>query len=100
MPSKDEITRTDSENEKDITAIPQSARVDASDADISTPSPAASDKKSGLNNAVPTPPKDVQARLRKAAEESDKLDSPERTNDSTIDPNKPKKDLLKGFHGG
>ena len=39
-------------------------------------------------------------RLRKNAEESDKLDTPERTNDSTIDPNKPKKDILKGFHGG
>lgn len=57
-------------------------------------------KKSDLNNATPTPPKDVQVRLRKNAEESDKLNSPKRTNDSTIDPNKPKKDILKGFHGG
>jgi len=63
---------------------------------------AASDvrKKSDLNNASPTPPKEVQVRLRKNAEESKKLDSPERTNDSTIDPNKPKEDILKGFHGG
>ena len=33
-------------------------------------------------------------------EESRKLDSPKRTNDSTIDPEKPKEDILKGFHGG
>lgn len=53
-----------------------------------------------LNNATPTPPPEAQVRLRKNAEESDKLDTPERTNDSTIDPNKPKEDILKGFHGG
>lgn len=55
---------------------------------------------SDLNNATPTPPPEAQVRLRKNAEESDKLDTPERTNDSTIDPNKPKQDILKGFHGG
>jgi hypothetical protein len=57
-------------------------------------------QESDLNNATPTPPPDAQVRLRKNAEESDKLDTPERTNDSTIDPNKPKQDILKGFHGG
>jgi hypothetical protein len=55
---------------------------------------------SDLNNANPTPPEDVKAKLEKAAEESKKLDSPKRTNDSTIDPAKPKEDILKGFHGG
>jgi hypothetical protein len=53
-----------------------------------------------LNDADPTPPPDAQARLDKAAEESRKLDSPQRTNDSTIDPEKPQKDILEGFHGG
>ena len=55
---------------------------------------------SDLNNANPTPPKDVKAKLKKAEEENKKLDSPERTNDSTIDPEKPEEDILKGFHGG
>jgi hypothetical protein len=55
---------------------------------------------SDLNNANPTPPEDVKAKLEKAEEESKKLDSPKRTNDSTIDPEKPKEDILKGFHGG
>lgn len=55
---------------------------------------------SDLNNAsVPVPP-DVRAKLEKNAEESRKLDSPTRTNDSTIDPEKPGEDVLKGFHGG
>lgn len=49
-------------------------------------------KKYNLNNASPPPPKDVQVRLRKNAAESDKLNFSERTNDSTIGPNKPKKD--------
>ncbi len=54
-----------------------------------------------LNDASSTtPPPEVQARLDKNAEESRKLDSPTRTNDSTIDPEKPKEDILKGFHGG
>lgn len=53
-----------------------------------------------LNNADPTPPPEVKVKLQKAEEESRKLDSPERTNDSTIDPEKPKEDILKGFHGG
>jgi hypothetical protein len=53
-----------------------------------------------LNDADPTPPPDAQARLDKAEEESRKLDSPQRTNESTIDPQKPKKDILEGFHGG
>lgn len=55
---------------------------------------------SDLNNADPTPPEDVKAKLEKTAEESRQLDSPERTNDSLIDPNKPEKDILEGFHGG
>jgi hypothetical protein len=55
---------------------------------------------SDLTNSNPTPPDDVKAELEKNAEESKKLDSPLRTNDSTIDPNKPAKDVLKGFHGG
>ncbi len=63
------------------------------------PAPAPSGE-DDLNNPSATPPADVQARLQKASDESDKLDSSERTNDSTIAPNKPKADILKGFHGG
>jgi hypothetical protein len=55
---------------------------------------------SNLNDATPTPPEDVKARLEKNAEESRKLDSPTRTNDSTIDPEKPEREILEGFHGG
>lgn len=55
---------------------------------------------SNLNNANPTPPADAKAQLEKNEEESRKLDSPQRTNESTIDPEKPKDDILKGFHGG
>jgi hypothetical protein len=55
---------------------------------------------SDLNNADPTPPEEVKAQLEKNAKESRKLDSPARTNDSTIDPEKPEEDILKGFHGG
>jgi hypothetical protein len=55
---------------------------------------------SDLNNANPTPPEDAKQRLRQNAEESKKLDSPERKNDSTIAPEKSKEDALKGFHGG
>jgi hypothetical protein len=55
---------------------------------------------SDLNNANPTPPEDVKEKLEKAKEESRKLDSPQRTNDSTIDPDKPEKDILEGYHGG
>jgi hypothetical protein len=53
-----------------------------------------------LNNADPTPPDEVKAKLEKAAQESRQLDSPARTNDSTIQPEKPEKDILEGFHGG
>jgi hypothetical protein len=53
-----------------------------------------------LNNADPTPPQDSQAKLERDAEESRSLDSPQRTNDSTIEPEKPAKDILEGFHGG
>jgi hypothetical protein len=53
-----------------------------------------------LNDASPTPPEEVKAKLEKNEEESRKLDSPMRTNDSTIDPEKPEHDILKGFHGG
>jgi|GEM_PF-92923 len=56
---------------------------------------------SDLNNASsPTPPEDAKAKLEKNEKASRKLDSPTRTNDSTIDPEKPKEDILKGFHGG
>ena len=56
---------------------------------------------SDLNDASsPTPPEDVKAKLEKNEQESRKLDSPQRTNDSTIDPEKPVEDILKGFHGG
>jgi hypothetical protein len=53
-----------------------------------------------LNNASPTPPEDVKAQLEKNAEQSRQLDSPARTNDSTIDPEKPRDKVLEGFHGG
>jgi hypothetical protein len=54
-----------------------------------------------LNDASsPTPPADVKARLEENEAQSRKLDSPARTNDSTIDPEKPKEDILKGYHGG
>jgi hypothetical protein len=53
-----------------------------------------------LNDANPTPPQEVKATLQRKAEESRRLDSPERTNDSTIDPEKPEQDILKGYHGG
>ena len=53
-----------------------------------------------LNDATPTPPSESKAKLEKAAQESDQLDSPGRTNDSTIDPDKPVEDILKGYHGG
>jgi hypothetical protein len=56
---------------------------------------------SDLNDASSTtPPPDAQARLDKNEAERRKLDSPARTNDSTIDPEKPEKDVLEGFHGG
>jgi hypothetical protein len=55
---------------------------------------------SDLNNANPKPPEDAKAKLEKNEEESRKLDSPQRTNESTIDPEKPPKDILEGFHGG
>lgn len=53
-----------------------------------------------LNNADPTPPPESQAKLQRDAEESRRLDSPQRTNDSTIEPEKPPRDTLEGFHGG
>lgn len=55
---------------------------------------------SDLNNPSPKPPAQAKARVNETDRESRKLDSPERTNDSTIAPNKPKSDILKGFHGG
>ena len=56
---------------------------------------------SDLNDASSTtPPEDVKAKLEKNEQESRKLDSPHRTNDSTIDPEKSPEDILKGFHGG
>jgi hypothetical protein len=53
-----------------------------------------------LNNANPKPPADSEAKLRRAEDESRQLDSPERTNESTVQPEKPPEDILKGFHGG
>lgn len=54
-----------------------------------------------LNDAShTTPPDDVKARLEQNEAQSRKLDSPTRTNDSTIDPEKPEEDILKGYHGG
>lgn len=55
---------------------------------------------SDLTNSNPTPPPESQAKIDKTEEESKKLDSSKRTNDSTIDPEKPAEDVLKGFHGG
>ena len=55
---------------------------------------------SDLNNPSPKPPAVAKARFYQMSRESHKLDSSERTNDSTIEPNKPKRDILKGFHGG
>ena len=53
-----------------------------------------------LNNAQPTPTEEARAKLQKAEEESRRLDSPQRTNESTIAPEKPERDILEGFHGG
>jgi len=53
-----------------------------------------------LNDANPTPPPEAQATLEKNEQESRAKDSPARTNDSTVDPEKPEKDILKGYHGG
>jgi hypothetical protein len=53
-----------------------------------------------LNDAQPEVPQEVRAKLEKVEEESRKLDSPERTNDSTVDPDRPVEDILKGYHGG
>ena len=53
-----------------------------------------------LNNADPTPPPEARATLEKNEQEQRSLDSPSRTNDSTIDPEKPEEDILKGYHGG
>ena len=55
---------------------------------------------SDLNHPGGPVPPDARAKLEKNAEESHKLDSAKRTNDSTIDPEKPEEDILKGFHGG
>lgn len=55
---------------------------------------------SNLNNANPEPPEVSKEKLRQNAKESNKLDSAERTNDSTVDPNKPEDEILRGFHGG
>jgi hypothetical protein len=55
---------------------------------------------SDLTNSNPTPPPESQAKIDKTEEESKKLDTATRTNDSTIDPEKPAEDVLKGFHGG
>jgi hypothetical protein len=53
-----------------------------------------------LNDANPTPPEPVRRELEREEAESRALDSPQRTNDSTIQPDKPEKDILEGFHGG
>ena len=51
---------------------------------------------SDLNNMNPAIPEDVKETLAIAEVESRKLDCPERTNDSTIDPKRSEDDLLKG----
>lgn len=53
-----------------------------------------------LNDARPEVPQDARAKLEKAEDESRKLDSPRRTNESTLDPERPVEDILKGYHGG
>ena len=53
-----------------------------------------------LNNAQPKPPAESEAKMRRAEEDSRKLDTPERTNESTVQPDKPADDILEGFHGG
>jgi len=53
-----------------------------------------------LNNADPKPPEDTRAKLRQAEEDSRRQETPERTNDSTIQPDKPEEEILRGFHGG
>ena len=55
---------------------------------------------SDLNNANPTPPEEVRAKLAKEDQEKKRKEPANRTNDSEIDPQKPKEDILKGFHGG
>lgn len=55
---------------------------------------------SNLNDAGIEPPDDVKAKLEKIEKESRKLDSPTRTNDSTIEPDKPENEILEGYHGG
>jgi hypothetical protein len=53
-----------------------------------------------LNNAQPTPPPESQDKLAQAEQQSRRLDHPQRTNESTVDPDKPPRDILEGFHGG
>jgi hypothetical protein len=53
-----------------------------------------------LNNAQPTPPPESKDKLEQAEQQSRRLDRPQRTNESTIDPVKPPGDILDGFHGG
>jgi hypothetical protein len=53
-----------------------------------------------LNDARPDPPPATRARLEQEEAKSRALDTPQRTNDSTIDPQKPADEILEGFHGG
>ena len=53
-----------------------------------------------LNDANPTPPPEARAILEKNEEKIRSMDSPAKTNDSTIDPERPEEDILKGYHGG
>lgn len=53
-----------------------------------------------LNDAQPEVPDEVRAKLEEVEKESRKLDSPQRTNESTLDPERPVEDILKGYHGG
>ncbi len=55
---------------------------------------------SDLNNMNPTPPKEVREKLAKQDQETKNHLPAERTNDSEVDPKMPKKDILRGFHGG
>jgi hypothetical protein len=79
---------------KNETAVDETADKNVLQNSVSTTSAA------DLNNPSTQPPDVSKEKLRDAAEQSAKLDSPERTNDSTIDPNKPKEKILEGFHGG
>ena len=53
-----------------------------------------------LNDANPTPPPEARKTLEENERKIRSMDSPRKTNDSTIDPERPDEDILKGYHGG